>query len=199
MKKQAGFTLIELVIVVVILGFLAVTAIPKFVDLTDQAKQATVEGMAGGFATGISLARAQWEAEGRPSDEANRNLVDYDGTTVYLTVEDDANNIRPGYVLGVTATDDIDSVDCLEVWENILQAPPRATDQIDTLNGNDGDTFEYFVTTEAIANDPVCHYYLKESLNSNGDDYTNPSNSTTIGNSFTYKPANSEVIVYIND
>ena len=40
MRKQSGFTLIELVIVVVILGFLAVTAIPKFLDLTDQAKQA---------------------------------------------------------------------------------------------------------------------------------------------------------------
>ena len=61
-KKSSGFTLIELVIVVVILGFLAVTAIPKFIDLTEQAKQANIEGMAGGFATGISLARAQWEA-----------------------------------------------------------------------------------------------------------------------------------------
>lgn len=61
MRKQSGFTLIELVIVVVILGFLAVTAIPKFIDLTDQAKQANIEGMAGGFATGVSLARAQWK------------------------------------------------------------------------------------------------------------------------------------------
>ena len=42
MKKQSGFTLIELVIVVVILGFLAVTAIPKFLDLTDQSKQANI-------------------------------------------------------------------------------------------------------------------------------------------------------------
>lgn len=79
MKKQAGFTLIELVIVVVILGFLAVTAIPKFLDLTDQAKEANIEGMAGGFATAISLVRAQWEAEGRPQNTSNQNSVNYDG------------------------------------------------------------------------------------------------------------------------
>ncbi|HCM46843.1 MAG TPA: MSHA biogenesis protein MshB, partial [Colwellia sp.] len=36
-SKEKGFTLIELVIVVVILGFLAATAIPKFIDLTEQA------------------------------------------------------------------------------------------------------------------------------------------------------------------
>ena len=76
MKKQSGFTLIELVIVVVILGFLAVTAIPKFLDLTDQARQANIEGMAGGFATAVSLARAQWEAEARPTDTSDRNVVD---------------------------------------------------------------------------------------------------------------------------
>ena len=65
MKKQSGFTLIELVVVVVILGFLAVTAIPKFIDLTEQAKQANIEGMAGGFATAVSLTRAQWETSAK--------------------------------------------------------------------------------------------------------------------------------------
>jgi len=71
LKKSSGFTLIELVIVVVILGFLAVTAIPKFLDLTDQAKQANIEGMAGGYATGVSLVRSQWEAEGRPQNTSS--------------------------------------------------------------------------------------------------------------------------------
>ncbi|WP_281559616.1 type II secretion system protein [Thalassomonas sp. RHCl1] len=45
LQKQAGFTLIELVVVIVILGILAVTAAPKFVDLTGDANGATLQGV----------------------------------------------------------------------------------------------------------------------------------------------------------
>lgn len=47
MKKQAGFTLIELVIVIIILGILAVTAAPKFLNLQDDARTSTLKGVAG--------------------------------------------------------------------------------------------------------------------------------------------------------
>ena len=43
MKKQGGFTLIELVVVIVILGILAVTAAPKFLNLQDDAKNSGVK------------------------------------------------------------------------------------------------------------------------------------------------------------
>lgn len=45
MKKQSGFTLIELVIVIIILGILAVTAAPRFVDIQDDARLAAAQGV----------------------------------------------------------------------------------------------------------------------------------------------------------
>ena len=204
MKKQSGFTLIELVIVVVILGFLAVTAIPKFLDLTDQAKQANIEGMAGGFATAVSLARAQWEAEGRPQDDTGRNSVDYDGSIMVLTTE--ATGIRPGYVVSSAAGQDngatlgggFTAANCVDIWQNILQQPPRVTDTLATLNSDS--TMDYFAAKSGTGATTLCHFYLKETLNKNGDNFIDPGTSLTpaTGNSFTYQPANSSVVVYIN-
>ena len=55
MKRSAGFTLIELVIVIIILGILAVTAAPKFLNLQDDAKKAAADGVKAAVASSAQI------------------------------------------------------------------------------------------------------------------------------------------------
>ena len=54
-QAQKGFTLIELVMVIVILGVLAATAIPKFVDLKSDARQAALDGVRGALSSAAAI------------------------------------------------------------------------------------------------------------------------------------------------
>lgn len=96
-KQQSGFTLVELIVVIVILGILAAVALPRFIDVTGDARKAALSGLAGGLRSSVSLVQAKYYATGTNSSPVEMA----DGTDVNVGTAGAAAGVPTGAAAGI--------------------------------------------------------------------------------------------------
>ena len=120
-KKQQGFTLIELIIVIVILGILAVTASPKFLDLQGDANASAIQGVDGSVNGAMNIIYGKSVIAGIQKAATNS-----------ITVNGDTINTVYGYPAATAAG----IIEALEISVADLTASPAAAANTSDFNFN---------------------------------------------------------------
>lgn len=137
MRKQNGFTLIELVVVIALLGILAAFAIPRFASLETEARAATVQGLSGSLRSASAMAHGLHLATGANPITMEGASIDIangypDAATIENTLADSTGFTVA--VAGTTATFTKDGASgtCEVVYDEAAAANTPPTISVDT-------------------------------------------------------------------
>lgn len=145
MHRQKGFTMIELVVVIAILGILAAVALPHFIDSAKDAHRASVRSAAGALTSAVSLVRGQYELN-RGGGGSNACLAGNCQINVqgYGNGAIDVN--AAGWPIGTERSgspltgSSMSAEECRNLWSNLLQASSQSltgTNPAFTATAND--------------------------------------------------------------
>lgn len=138
-NRNQGFTIVEMVVVMVIVGILASVALPRFVNLQEDAYSASAESTGGAFASAVNLSHAAWLVAGGTSTVDQVTLEG--GQTVGVTDTGYPEN-------NTTGNNTVTAAECAEAWNAILTP---GSPQASAAAGSD------YIATYS---DPVCTFTL---------------------------------------
>lgn len=155
-KQQSGFTLIELVIVIIVLGILSATAVPKFLNLREDAEISRVKALGAAYQEAVSFINIRWNMLG-----VKGGYVDMPGFSDGKVDVSDT-----GYPIGtdkgnaagfMSEPRNIGKGDqaCVDLWDSLLETAPSVS-----LTDDDSD-FQAYRTGSNGSNLTECHYIFR--------------------------------------
>lgn len=188
LKSQCGFSIIELIVVLLVLIILAVTAAPKFLDVSEDALEAQRQTVASNFRASVANVKRMWILAGRPTAANNNNgaQVTLNSNTT-VTIDDNY-----GYPVGSNGRDRVNNfnlADCESVFNDLIDHN-LTTARRGQVNNTTFIQYDIIVTRQNGSPD-ICHYTWSATIESR------PSNNApSAGQGFSYNPTTGVVSTF---